>query len=36
MAQVSSLVERFYEARKMMTAMAGRFGMPGLASRSAR
>ena len=28
-AQVSSLVERFFEARKMMSAMAGRFGMPG-------
>ncbi|MEO5832459.1 MAG: signal recognition particle protein [Nakamurella sp.] len=28
-AQVGGLVERFYEARKMMAAMAGRFGMPG-------
>ncbi len=28
-AQVGSLVERFNEARKMMSAMAGKFGMPG-------
>ncbi len=28
-AQVNALVERFGEARKMMSAMAGRFGMPG-------
>ena len=27
--QVNQLVERFYEARKMMTSMAGRFGLPG-------
>ncbi len=27
--QVNGLVERFFEARKMMTAMAGRFGFPG-------
>ncbi|GGL90372.1 signal recognition particle protein [Nakamurella endophytica] len=31
-AQVNSLVERFGEARKMMTAMAGRFGLPGTRS----
>jgi signal recognition particle subunit SRP54 len=28
-AQVNALVERFFEARKMMSAMAGRFGFPG-------
>lgn len=28
-SQVNALVERFGEARKMMSAMAGRFGMPG-------
>ncbi len=28
-AQVNALVERFGEARKMMSAMAGRFGLPG-------
>ncbi len=33
-SQVNSLVERFGEARKMMSAMAGRFGFPG--ARKAR
>jgi signal recognition particle subunit SRP54 len=28
-SQVNALVERFFEARKMMSAMAGRFGFPG-------
>jgi len=28
-AQVNALVDRFFEARKMMSAMAGRFGFPG-------
>ncbi|MBM9466879.1 signal recognition particle protein [Nakamurella leprariae] len=28
-AQVNALVERFFEARKMMSSMAGRFGLPG-------
>ena len=28
-AQVNALVDRFFEARKMMSAMAGRFGLPG-------
>ena len=28
-AQVNALVERFFEARKMMASMAGRFGLPG-------
>ncbi len=28
-SQVGQLVERFFEARKMMAAMAGRFGLPG-------
>src|SRR5699024_2313406 len=27
--EVNQLVERFYEARKMMSAMAGQMGMPG-------
>ena len=27
--QVNALVDRFFEARKMMSAMAGRFGFPG-------
>ena len=35
-AQVSQLVERFYEARKMMTSMAGRFGLPGAKSATRR
>ena len=35
-AQVSQLVERFYEARKMMVSMAGRFGMPGAKSATRR
>ena len=28
-SQVNALVDRFFEARKMMTSMAGRFGFPG-------
>ncbi len=28
-AQVNGLVDRFFEARKMMSSMAGRFGLPG-------
>jgi signal recognition particle subunit SRP54 len=28
-SQVNALVERFFEARKMMSSMAGRFGFPG-------
>jgi signal recognition particle subunit SRP54 len=28
-SQVNALVERFFEARKMMSSMAGRFGLPG-------
>ena len=28
-AQVNALVDRFFEARKMMSSMAGRFGLPG-------
>ncbi len=28
-SEVNSLVDRFFEARKMMSAMAGRFGFPG-------
>ena len=28
-SQVNALVDRFFEARKMMSSMAGRFGMPG-------
>ncbi|MDQ2847329.1 MAG: signal recognition particle protein Srp54 [Actinomycetota bacterium] len=31
-SQVNSLVERFFEARKMMSSMAGRFGLPGAKS----
>lgn len=30
-SQVNALVDRFFEARKMMVAMAGKFGMGGLA-----
>jgi signal recognition particle subunit SRP54 len=33
-AQVNALVERFFEARKMMSAMAGRFGLPGSRGRT--
>jgi signal recognition particle subunit SRP54 len=33
--EVNDLVNRFYEARKMMQQMAGRFGMPGGGGRSA-
>ncbi len=33
-AQVNALVERFFEARKMMSAMAGRFGFPGARSNT--
>jgi signal recognition particle subunit SRP54 len=33
-SQVNALVERFFEARKMMSAMAGRFGFPGARSNS--
>ena len=29
MSQVNALVDRFFEARKMMSSMAGRFGLPG-------
>ena len=32
-SQVNALVERFGEARKMMSAMAGRFGFPGAKNR---
>jgi signal recognition particle subunit SRP54 len=28
-SQVNALVDRFFEARKMMSSMAGRFGLPG-------
>jgi signal recognition particle subunit SRP54 len=28
-SQVNALVDRFFEARKMMSSMAGRFGFPG-------
>jgi len=28
-ASVNALVDRFFEARKMMSSMAGRFGLPG-------
>ncbi len=34
-SDVNQLVDRFFEARKMMAAMAGRMGMPVPASRSA-
>ena len=33
-AQVNALVDRFFEARKMMSAMAGRFGLPGARGRT--
>ncbi len=33
-AQVNALVDRFFEARKMMSAMAGRFGFPGARSNN--
>ena len=32
-SEVNQLVDRFFEARKMMSSMAGRFGMPGAAAR---
>ena len=35
-SQVNQLVERFFEARKMMTAMAGRFGLPGAKQRNVK
>jgi signal recognition particle subunit SRP54 len=34
--EINSLVERFFEARKMMQQMAGRFGMPGIGGGSRR
>jgi signal recognition particle subunit SRP54 len=34
-AEVNQLVDRFFEARKMMSSMAGRFGMPGVGRKSA-
>jgi len=33
-ADVNDLVNRFFEARKMMRQMAGRFGLPGAATRA--
>ena len=33
-AAVNALVDRFFEARKMMSAMAGRFGFPGSRSKT--
>ncbi|OLR91545.1 signal recognition particle protein [Actinokineospora bangkokensis] len=33
--EVNDLVNRFYDARKMMQQMAGRFGMPGAGGRAA-
>ncbi len=33
-SQVNSLVERFFEARKMMSSMAGQFGMRGMKNSS--
>ncbi len=35
-AQVNALVDRFFEARKMMSAMAGRFGLPGARNNNRR
>ncbi|KQR98862.1 signal recognition particle [Williamsia sp. Leaf354] len=35
-SEVNQLVDRFYEARKMMAAMSGRMGMPGANRRSNR
>ncbi len=34
-SEVNQLVDRFFEARKMMASMAGRFGLPGAGRRSA-
>jgi signal recognition particle subunit SRP54 len=34
-SEVNQLVDRFFEARKMMSQMAGRMGMPGLGRKSA-
>ncbi|WKD61496.1 Signal recognition particle protein [Corynebacterium ciconiae DSM 44920] len=34
-SEVNQLVERFFEAKKMMSKMAGQFGMPGMGGRSA-
>jgi signal recognition particle subunit SRP54 len=33
-SEVNQLVDRFFEARKMMAAMAGRMGMPGVGRKS--
>jgi signal recognition particle subunit SRP54 len=33
-SEVNQLVERFFEARKMMSSMAGRMGMPGVGRKS--
>ncbi len=33
-SEVNQLVDRFFEARKMMSSMAGQFGMPGLNRKS--
>ena len=32
-SEVNQLVERFFEAKKMMSKMAGQFGMPGMGSK---
>ena len=34
-SEVNQLVDRFFEARKMMSSMAGGMGMPGLGRKSA-
>jgi signal recognition particle subunit SRP54 len=34
-SEVNQLVDRFFEARKMMASMAGRMGMPGVGRKSA-
>ena len=34
-SEVNQLVDRFFEARKMMSSMAGRMGMPGVGRKSA-
>ncbi|HUO36850.1 MAG TPA: signal recognition particle protein, partial [Mycobacterium sp.] len=33
-SEVNQLVDRFFEARKMMASMAGKMGMPGLGRKS--
>lgn len=35
-AEVNDLVNRFFDARKMMQQMAGRFGLPGAGNRNAK